>query len=72
MNKRKIIFRNLSEDIIQDDEIQRLMSFPNVLITAHQAFFTQEAMEQIATTTLNNIQLLSENAKLNPQAALLA
>ena len=43
-----------------------------MLSTAHQAFFTQEAMEQIATTTLNNIQLLSENAKLNPQAALLA
>jgi D-lactate dehydrogenase len=70
--EEKLFFRNLSEDIIQDDEIQRLMSFPNVLITAHQAFFTQEAMEQIATTTLNNIQLLSENAKLNPQAALLA
>jgi D-lactate dehydrogenase len=69
--EEKLFFRNLSEDIIQDDEIQRLMSFPNVLITAHQAFFTQEAMEQIATTTLNNIQLLSENAKLNPQAALL-
>ncbi|MDO8998062.1 2-hydroxyacid dehydrogenase [Sediminibacterium sp.] len=70
--EEKLFFRNLSEDIIQDDEIQRLMSFPNVLITAHQAFFTQEAMEQIATTTLNNIQLLSENTKLNPQAALLA
>lgn len=70
--EEKLFFRNLSEDIIQDDEIQRLMSFPNVLITAHQAFFTQEAMEQIATTTLNNIQLLSENAKLNPQAAILA
>ncbi len=69
--EEKLFFRNLSEDIIQDDDIQRLMSFPNVLITAHQAFFTQEAMEQIATTTLNNIQLLSENAKLNPQAALL-
>jgi D-lactate dehydrogenase len=70
--EEKIFFRNLSEVIIQDDEIQRLMSFPNVLITAHQAFFTQEAMEQIATTTLNNIQLLFENAKLDSQAALLA
>jgi D-lactate dehydrogenase len=69
--EEKLFFRNLSEDIIQDDEIQRLMSFPNVLITAHQAFFTQEAMEQIATTTLNNIQRLFENAKLDSQAALL-
>lgn len=70
--EEKLFFRNLSEDIIQDDEIQRLMSFPNVLITAHQAFFTKEAMEQIATTTLNNILLLSENAKLDTQASLLA
>lgn len=69
--EEKIFFKNLSEDIIQDDEIQRLMSFPNVLITAHQAFFTQEALEQIATTTLNNIQQLSENSNLIPQAALL-
>ena len=69
--EEKIFFKNLSEDIIQDDEIQRLMSFPNVLITAHQAFFTQEALEQIATTTLNNIQHLSENSNLMPQAALL-
>jgi len=69
--EEKIFFKNLSEDIIQDDEIQRLMSFPNVLITAHQAFFTQEALEQIATTTLNNIQHLSENTNLKSQAALL-
>lgn len=69
--EEKIFFKNLSEDIIQDDEIQRLMSFPNVLITAHQAFFTQEALEQIATTTLNNIQHLTENTNLIAQAALL-
>jgi D-lactate dehydrogenase len=35
--------------------IMRLMSFPNVLITAHQAFFTEEALSQIATITLQNI-----------------
>ncbi len=69
--EEKIFFKNLSEDIIQDDEIQRLMSFPNVLITAHQAFFTQEALEQIATTTLNNVQHLAENTNLISQAALL-
>ncbi len=70
--EEKLFFHDLSENIIQDDIIQRLMSFPNVLITAHQAFFTDEALAQIATTTLNNIQNLSENSKLNPQAALLA
>nr|WP_282457833.1 NAD(P)-dependent oxidoreductase [Chitinophaga sedimenti] len=36
--EEKLFFRDLSEDIIQDDQIQRLMSFPNVLVTAHQAF----------------------------------
>jgi phosphoglycerate dehydrogenase-like enzyme len=48
------------------------MSFPNVLITAHPGIFYTGSHGTIATTTLNNIQLLSENAKLNPQAALLA
>lgn len=49
---RKIIFRDLSDTIIVDDNIQRLMSFPNVLITAHQAFFTEEALTEIAEVTL--------------------
>jgi D-lactate dehydrogenase len=66
-----LFFRDLSSKIIQDDEIQRLMSFPNVLITAHQAFFTDEAISQIATTTLNNIHQLLKNGNLINQAALL-
>jgi D-lactate dehydrogenase len=53
--EEKLFFRDLSANIIQDDTIQRLMSFPNVIITAHQAFFTQEALTQIASTTLNNV-----------------
>ena len=57
--EEKLFFRDLSEKIIEDDEIQRLMSFPNVLITAHQAFFTHEAMTQIAEITLKNIAELS-------------
>lgn len=69
--EEKLFFRDLSEDIIQDDTIQRLMSFPNVLITAHQAFFTEEALSQIATTTLNNIEYLLKSKELLPQAALL-
>ena len=43
----------------------------NVLITAHQAFFTDEALGQIATTTLNNVHLLLKNGNLTNQAALL-
>lgn len=50
-----IFFRDLSEEIMQDEIFARLMTFPNVLVTAHQAFFTSEALEQIATVTLKNI-----------------
>jgi D-lactate dehydrogenase len=52
--EEKLFFHNLSEEIIQDDDIMRLMSFPNVLITSHQGFFTDEALSQIAQTTLQN------------------
>ncbi|SJZ37488.1 2-hydroxyacid dehydrogenase [Sediminibacterium ginsengisoli] len=69
--EEKLFFRDLSGSIITDDDIQRLMSFPNVLITAHQAFFTAEALSQIAITTLNNVQQLIKNGKLDTQAALL-
>ncbi len=51
----KLFFKDLSEDIIQDDVILRLMSFPNVLITAHQGFLTEEALTQIALVTIQNI-----------------
>ena len=58
--EEKLFFRDLSGDIIQDDTIQRLMSFPNVIITAHQAFFTKEALTQIADVTLENIKAWKE------------
>jgi D-lactate dehydrogenase len=50
-----LFFKDLSESIIQDDVIARLTTFPNVLITSHQGFFTQEALTEIAETTLSNI-----------------
>ncbi len=50
-----LFFEDHSEEIIQDDIFERLVTFPNVLITAHQAFFTQEALNQIAATTLKNL-----------------
>lgn len=50
-----LFFENLSGQIIQDDDFARLLTFPNVLITAHQAFFTQEALMAIADTTIRNI-----------------
>jgi D-lactate dehydrogenase len=50
-----LFFENLSEQVIQDDVFTRLLTFPNVLITAHQAFFTEEALESIAQTTVDNL-----------------
>jgi D-lactate dehydrogenase len=50
-----LFFNDLSENIIQDDIIMRLLSFPNVLITSHQGFLTEEALSQIAQITLSNI-----------------
>jgi D-lactate dehydrogenase len=50
-----LFFKDLSEMVIQDDVFARLLTFPNVLITGHQAFFTEEAMTAIARTTLGNI-----------------
>ena len=50
-----LFFEDLSEQVIQDDVFERLLTFPNVVITAHQAFFTKNALENIAQTTLSNI-----------------
>jgi D-lactate dehydrogenase len=54
--EEKLFFHNFSEEIIQDDTIMRLVSFPNVLVTSHQGFFTDEALTQIAQTTLENVR----------------
>ena len=53
--EEKLFFNDLSENVIQDDDIMRLLSFPNVLITSHQGFFTEEALSEIAKTTLGNV-----------------
>ncbi len=60
-------FRDLSESIIPDELLSRLMTFPNVLITAHQGFFTKEALEQIAITTLQNFSDVEMNRPLKNQ-----
>jgi len=51
-----VFYENLSNEIIQDDVLQRLVSFPNVLITSHQAFFTQTALRNISETTVANLE----------------
>lgn len=50
-----LFFEDLSDAVIQDDVFQRLLTFPNVLITGHQAFFTENALQNIAETTLSNL-----------------
>ncbi|MGF2413798.1 MAG: 2-hydroxyacid dehydrogenase [Ferruginibacter sp.] len=53
--EENIFFKDLSESIVHDDLIERLISFHNVLITPHLGFFTKEALDQIAVTTLKNL-----------------
>jgi D-lactate dehydrogenase len=50
-----LFFEDLSNKIIQDDVFARLLMFPNVIVTGHQAFFTHNAVQAIAETTLSNI-----------------
>jgi D-lactate dehydrogenase len=53
-----LFFRDLSAEILQDEDIARLMTFPNVLITGHQAFLTKESLVEIAFITLTNLNEL--------------
>ncbi|WP_067144849.1 2-hydroxyacid dehydrogenase [Pseudotamlana agarivorans] len=62
--EENLFYEDLSESIIHDDLLLRLNSFPNVLITSHQAFFTKEAMFEIATTTLENIKAFKNGETL--------
>jgi len=59
-----LFFQDLSSTIITDDVIQRLVSFPNVIVTGHQAFFTVEAVGQIMQTTLASISALERGEAL--------
>jgi D-lactate dehydrogenase len=58
-----LFFEDLSDSIIDDDVFARLLTFPNVLITAHQAFFTEEALRAIAGTTLDNLAAFAEGRR---------
>lgn len=58
-----LFFRDLSAEVIQDDVFARLLTFPNVLVTAHQAFFTEDALRAIAETTLANVRAFAETGR---------
>jgi D-lactate dehydrogenase len=53
-----VFFEDLSGRVLGDDVLARLLTFPNVLITAHQAFFTREALGDIARVTVENARRL--------------
>ncbi len=53
--EEELFFEDLSDTIIQDDVLQLLLSFPNVIVTSHQAFFTDTALTNIAQTTIQNL-----------------
>lgn len=69
--EQKLFFKDLSGSIIDDDEIQRLISFPNVLVTGHQAFFTEEALGEIAESTLHTVSALLQNQTTDNDPAVL-
>lgn len=56
-------FEDLSNRVLTDDVLARLLTFNNVIITSHQGFFTREAMHNIAETTMNNIKNFMEGKK---------
>lgn len=59
--EENLFYKDLSENIIPDDTIARLMSFPNVMMTSHQGFFTKEALSQIASITIGNLDDIEQN-----------
>jgi D-lactate dehydrogenase len=65
--EEEIFFRDHSSEVLQDDVLARLMTFPNVLITAHQAFLTDTALRCIAETTLQNISDFKNGLTLKNQ-----
>ncbi len=65
-----VFFEDLSGQILQDDELARLLTFPNVLITAHQAFLTQEALGEISRVTVENLVAFAHGRPFLPETSL--
>lgn len=65
-----VFFEDLSGQILHDDDLARLLTFPNVLITAHQAFLTREALAEIARVTVANLTAFGEGQPFLPETAL--
>ena len=63
-DEQKYFYEDLSDSIISDDKLSILLTMPNVIVTSHQAFFTREALSNIAQTTLQNIRDFEEGKEL--------
>jgi D-lactate dehydrogenase len=61
--EEQLFFEDHSSHVIQDDVFARLLTFPNVLVTAHQAFFTREALTAIAATTIGNLTAFEQGRR---------
>ena len=61
----ELFYEDFSGEIVQDDQLVRLIGMPNVIVTSHQAFLTQEALDNIAATTVENLKRF-ENGLENP------
>lgn len=68
--EEEVFFKDLSDNILTDDCLARLLTFPNVLVTSHQAFLTKEAVENIARTTLENIRDFQSGKELKNRVSL--
>jgi D-lactate dehydrogenase len=68
--EEKLFFHDLNENIIADDVLVRLLGFPNVLITSHQGFLTDEALTQIAIETLQNLTDFEQHKPLKNKVSL--
>ena len=65
----EVFFEDKSNEIVDDEELSLLLSFPNVVMSSHQGFFTREAMQQIAMVTMENIAHFEKGEFINEVVA---
>jgi D-lactate dehydrogenase len=68
--KDELFFEDLSNVVIQEDVFMRLLTFPNVIVTAHQGYFTSDAPSNIAETTLANINAFERGERFGNEIAI--
>jgi D-lactate dehydrogenase len=68
--EQKFFYEDRSDKMLDDDKLALLLMMPNVIVTSHQAFFTQEAMHNIALTTMENIHEMEQGKKLTNEVTL--